>query len=181
MATFACQILKASADLDWVRCVCPGEEEQGSIAEVSYYSYEYDSDSEPFLADAEGGDRYDLSDSGKYVKQKVVLPADAQISSTETKNVSERWYDLCLFCSFLFFSDTFGVLLSIDGRNSVHSNNVAAAVDLFQSVIVQSYNKSRVFLLSPTESPHSAKPYQPPNCTYVNMLVNGKKRETCSV
>lgn len=74
------------------------------MAEVSYYSYEYDSDSEPFLADAEGGDRYDLSDSGKYVKQKVVLPADIQISSLETKNIPKRWYEWshqCLFCFFL--------------------------------------------------------------------------------
>lgn len=64
------------------------------MAEVSYYSYEYDSDSEPFLADAEGGHHYDLSEGGDYVEQKVVLPVDTQITTLETKNIPERWYEL---------------------------------------------------------------------------------------
>ncbi|XP_024134100.1 C3 and PZP-like alpha-2-macroglobulin domain-containing protein 8 isoform X2 [Oryzias melastigma] len=58
-----------------------GEEEQGSVAEASYYSYEYDSDSEPFLADAEGGDR---------VEPKMFLPADAQLAVMDTKSIPER-------------------------------------------------------------------------------------------
>lgn len=61
------------------------------MAEVSYYSYEYDSDSEPFLADAEGGDQYDLPEGGDVVRQKVVLAADTQTSTLETKNTPERW------------------------------------------------------------------------------------------
>uniref|UniRef100_A0A3P9L213 C3 and PZP like alpha-2-macroglobulin domain containing 8 n=1 Tax=Oryzias latipes TaxID=8090 RepID=A0A3P9L213_ORYLA len=62
-----------------------GEEEQGSVAEASYYSYEYDSDSEPFLADAERGDRIDL-------EPKMFLPADAQPPTLDTKSTPERWY-----------------------------------------------------------------------------------------
>ncbi|TDH08472.1 hypothetical protein EPR50_G00098170 [Perca flavescens] len=68
-----------------------GEEEQGSMAEVSYYSYEYDPDSEPFLADAEGGDHFDLPEGGEDVEQKVLLPTDTQIPTLDTKNTPERW------------------------------------------------------------------------------------------
>lgn len=57
------------------------------MAEVSYYSYEYDSDSEPFLADAEGGDHFDLPEA---VEQKVLLPADSQLPTVDTKNTPER-------------------------------------------------------------------------------------------
>ncbi|XP_070764603.1 C3 and PZP-like alpha-2-macroglobulin domain-containing protein 8 [Enoplosus armatus] len=67
-----------------------GEEEQGSMAEVSYYSYEYDPDSEPFLADAEGGDHFDLPEGGEDVEQKVLLPADTQLPTLDTKNTPER-------------------------------------------------------------------------------------------
>ncbi|XP_076009289.1 C3 and PZP-like alpha-2-macroglobulin domain-containing protein 8 [Genypterus blacodes] len=68
-----------------------GEEEQGSMAEVSYYSYEYDPDTEPFLADAEGDGRFDLPDAGKVViDQKALDPADAQTPTLDTKNTPER-------------------------------------------------------------------------------------------
>ncbi|KAK1897079.1 C3 and PZP-like alpha-2-macroglobulin domain containing protein 8 [Dissostichus eleginoides] len=71
---------------------CPqSEEEQGSMAEVSYYSYEYDQDSEHFLADADGGDQFDLPDGGTDVEQKVLLPADTQLPTLDTKNTPERW------------------------------------------------------------------------------------------
>ncbi|KAL6107852.1 cpamd8 [Pungitius sinensis] len=70
-----------------------GEEEQGSMAEVSYYSYEYDPDAEPFLADAEGGDIFQLPGGGDAVaEQKVLLRADTQLPTTaDTKNTPERW------------------------------------------------------------------------------------------
>lgn len=74
--------------------ISPGEEEQGSMAEVSYYSYEYDPDSEPFLADAEGGDHSDLPEGGGDVEQKVLLPTDILLPTLDTKNTPERWYDL---------------------------------------------------------------------------------------
>ncbi|CAN9500475.1 unnamed protein product [Ophioblennius macclurei] len=67
-----------------------GEEEQGSIAEVSYYSYEYDPDSDPFLADADGGDHFDIPDSGGDLGQKVLLPADTQLPTLGTKNTPAR-------------------------------------------------------------------------------------------
>lgn len=70
----------------------PGEEEQGSMAEVSYYSYEYDPDSEPFLADADGGDHFDFPDRGD-VGQKLFLPTDIQPPTLDTKNTPARWYD----------------------------------------------------------------------------------------
>lgn len=62
------------------------------MAEVSYYSYEYDPDSEPFLADADGGDHFDLPKGAEIVEQKVLLPADTQITTLDTKNTPERWY-----------------------------------------------------------------------------------------
>ena len=61
------------------------------MAEVSYYSYEYDTDSEPFLADADGGDHFDFSDRGGGVDQKLFLPADIQPPILDTKNTPERW------------------------------------------------------------------------------------------
>lgn len=64
------------------------------MAEVSYYSYEYDPDSEPFLADAVGGDHFDLPEGGGDVEQKVLLPADTQLPTLDTKNTPERWYEL---------------------------------------------------------------------------------------
>lgn len=78
-------------------CLCfipVGEEEQGSVAEVSYYSYEYDLDSEPFLADAEEGVRLDLPEGGGRLDQKVLLPADSQLPIVDTKSSPERWYVL---------------------------------------------------------------------------------------
>lgn len=71
--------------------ISPGEEEQGSMAEVSYYSYEYDPDSESFLADAEGGDHFDLPEGGEDVEQKVLMPTDTQLPTVDTKNTPERW------------------------------------------------------------------------------------------
>nr|XP_004555063.2 C3 and PZP-like alpha-2-macroglobulin domain-containing protein 8 isoform X1 [Maylandia zebra] len=67
-----------------------GEEEQGSMAEVSYYSYEYDPDSDPFLADAEGGDHFDLPEGGRGVEHNVLLPVDSQLPTLDTKNTPER-------------------------------------------------------------------------------------------
>lgn len=75
----------------------PGEEEQGSMAEVSYYSYEYDPDSDPFLADAEGGDNFDLPEGGGDVEQKGVFATDIQLPTLDTKNTPERWYELRYF------------------------------------------------------------------------------------
>lgn len=71
----------------------PGEEEQGSMAEVSYYSYDYGPDSEPFLADADGGDHFDFPDRGGDVAQKLFPPTDIQPPTLDTKNTPERWYD----------------------------------------------------------------------------------------
>lgn len=65
-----------------------GEDEQVSMAEVSYYSYEYDPDSEPFLADADTGDRFYLPLGGEVVESKV--PADTQLPTPDTKNSPER-------------------------------------------------------------------------------------------
>lgn len=68
------------------------------MAELSYYSYEYDPDSEPFLADAEGGDHSDLSEGGGDVEQKVLMRADPQLPTLDTKNTPERWYELLQDC-----------------------------------------------------------------------------------
>lgn len=57
------------------------------MAEVSYYSYEYDPDSEPFIADADGGDRFDFPDGGGDIATDIQLPV------LDTKNTPERWYD----------------------------------------------------------------------------------------
>uniref|UniRef100_A0A3P9P539 C3 and PZP like alpha-2-macroglobulin domain containing 8 n=2 Tax=Poecilia reticulata TaxID=8081 RepID=A0A3P9P539_POERE len=67
-----------------------GEEEQGSMPEVSYYSYEYDSD--PFLADGEGGDHFDIPEGGGGVQHKVPLQANTQLPTMDTKSTPERWY-----------------------------------------------------------------------------------------
>ena len=67
------------------------------MAEVSYYSYEYDPDTEPFLADAEGGDHFDLPEGGEGVEQKLLLPADTQLPTLDTRNSPERWYELFVF------------------------------------------------------------------------------------
>ena len=69
-----------------------GEEEQGSMAEVSYYSYEYDPDSQPFLADSDGHDHFELHAGGKGPEHRVVIPADTQLTTLDTKNTPERWY-----------------------------------------------------------------------------------------
>lgn len=69
----------------------PGDEEQGSMAEVSYYSYEYDPDSEPFLAD--GGAHSELLEGGGDVEQKAPQPTDIQLLPLpDTKNAPQRWY-----------------------------------------------------------------------------------------
>ncbi|XP_038157657.1 C3 and PZP-like alpha-2-macroglobulin domain-containing protein 8 [Cyprinodon tularosa] len=68
-----------------------GEEEQGSMmTEVSYYSYEYDSDSGAFLADAEGGDHSDIPEGGGVVQHNVPLPANSQLPTADTKSTPER-------------------------------------------------------------------------------------------
>lgn len=72
------------------------------MAEVSYYSYEYDPDSEPFLADAEGGDHLELPEGGGDVEQKVLLPTDIQLPSLDTKNTPERWYEPLSFFFLAF-------------------------------------------------------------------------------
>lgn len=97
------------------------------MAEVSYYSYEYDPDSEPFLADAEGGDHVELPEGGRDVEQKVLLPTDIQLPSLDTKNTPERWYEPLSFFFFLAFNPRFlacfcrVLYLSIDYVNH-HSN-----------------------------------------------------------
>ncbi|XP_015826901.3 C3 and PZP-like alpha-2-macroglobulin domain-containing protein 8 isoform X1 [Nothobranchius furzeri] len=65
-----------------------GEEEQGSMAEVSYYSYDYDSDSEPGVGD--GGDRFDVPDVGAGVEKKFLQPADTHPPVMDTKSTPER-------------------------------------------------------------------------------------------
>ncbi|XP_061833863.1 C3 and PZP-like alpha-2-macroglobulin domain-containing protein 8 isoform X1 [Nerophis lumbriciformis] len=68
-----------------------GEEEQGSMADVSYYSYDYDPHSEPFLADAEAPDPFDVPRADRDAANKVVLlPADPQIPTVDTRNIPER-------------------------------------------------------------------------------------------
>lgn len=67
-----------------------GEEEQGSMAEVSYYSYEYDPDTEPFLADSEGHDHFELRAGGKGPEHRVIIPADPQQTTLDTKNIPGR-------------------------------------------------------------------------------------------
>lgn len=77
-----------------ILCSHPGDEEQGSMAEVSYYSYEYDPDSEPFLADADGGAHSELLEGGGDVEQKTPQPTDVQLLPLpDTKNAPQRWYD----------------------------------------------------------------------------------------
>lgn len=70
------------------------------MAEVSYYSYEYDPDSEPFLADADGGDHIDFPDRRGDIEQKLFLPSDIQPPTLDTKNTPERWYDSPSKCTF---------------------------------------------------------------------------------
>lgn len=62
-----------------------GDDDQASIAEISYYSYEYDPDSEPFLADT--GDQFYLP-LGAEIESKV--PADIPLPTPETRNSPER-------------------------------------------------------------------------------------------
>nr|XP_029488379.1 C3 and PZP-like alpha-2-macroglobulin domain-containing protein 8 [Oncorhynchus nerka] len=63
-----------------------GEEEQGSMAEVSYYSYEYDPDSEPFAA--EGEDHFELAEGEQGGEQDS--PSDSQLPTLDTKDTHER-------------------------------------------------------------------------------------------
>ena len=62
------------------------------MAEVSYYSYEYDPDSQPFLADSDGHDHFELHAGGKGPEHRVVIPADTQLTTLDTKNTPDRWY-----------------------------------------------------------------------------------------
>ncbi|KAK7889726.1 hypothetical protein WMY93_025286 [Mugilogobius chulae] len=62
-----------------------GEEDQVSVAEVSYYSYEYDPD--PFLADADMADPLYLP-LGAEIESKV--PVDIQLSTPDTRINPER-------------------------------------------------------------------------------------------
>lgn len=62
------------------------------MAEVSYYSYEYDSNSDPFLADGEGGDHFDIPEGGGGVQYKMRLQANTQVPTMDTKSTPERWY-----------------------------------------------------------------------------------------
>lgn len=68
-----------------------GVEEQGSMAEASYYSYEYDPDSELFLTDGDGADIFDVPDVGAGVEHKLLLPVDPYLPATDTKTTPERW------------------------------------------------------------------------------------------
>lgn len=63
------------------------------MAEVSYYSYEYDPDSDPFLADADGVHQSAHPEIQQSVEQTVPLPADKQLPTLDTKNTPERWYE----------------------------------------------------------------------------------------
>ncbi|XP_056132926.1 C3 and PZP-like alpha-2-macroglobulin domain-containing protein 8 [Lampris incognitus] len=68
-----------------------GEEEQASMAEVSYYSYEYDPDSEPFLANAEGEEHLELpAEEEGAERSKGTVSADAHLTMLDTKNNPER-------------------------------------------------------------------------------------------
>lgn len=59
-----------------------GGEEQGSQSEVSYYSYEYDSDSEPFPAEP---------DAHFLLPAETQTPMASQTLSLDTKDSPERW------------------------------------------------------------------------------------------
>lgn len=62
-----------------------GEDDQASIVEVSYYSYEYDPDSEPFLADADTGDQFYLP-----VGAETKVPTDTPLPTPNTRHSPER-------------------------------------------------------------------------------------------
>lgn len=63
------------------------------MAEVSYYSYEYDPDSEPFLADADGEAHSELLEGGGDVEQKAPQPTGVQLLPLpDTKSTPQRWY-----------------------------------------------------------------------------------------
>ncbi|XP_053709629.1 C3 and PZP-like alpha-2-macroglobulin domain-containing protein 8 [Synchiropus splendidus] len=64
-----------------------GEEEQGSMAEASYYSYEYDPDTDSFLADADG-DHLNFPEETLDVDPKAPLPVNTH--SVRTRNHPER-------------------------------------------------------------------------------------------
>ncbi|KAM9761751.1 C3 and PZP-like alpha-2-macroglobulin domain-containing protein 8 isoform 1-T1 [Menidia menidia] len=66
------------------------EEEQGSMAEASYYSYDYDPDAEAFPPDADGGDGVVLPGGGA-VERKAPPLADVQhLPTADTRNTPER-------------------------------------------------------------------------------------------
>ncbi|XP_077390785.1 C3 and PZP-like alpha-2-macroglobulin domain-containing protein 8 [Festucalex cinctus] len=68
-----------------------GEEEPGSMADVTYYSYDYDADSEPFLADAGARDpAFHVPRAHPDAAPKGPLPADTQIPTAATRNSPER-------------------------------------------------------------------------------------------
>nr|XP_057929611.1 C3 and PZP-like alpha-2-macroglobulin domain-containing protein 8 isoform X2 [Doryrhamphus excisus] len=60
------------------------EEEQGSMADVSYYTYDYDPDSEPFLANADARDSFDVTQADQDAAQHILLPAETQIPTVDT-------------------------------------------------------------------------------------------------
>ncbi|KAM6962537.1 C3 and PZP-like alpha-2-macroglobulin domain-containing protein 8 [Aplochiton taeniatus] len=71
---------------------CPqGDEEQGSMAEVSYYSYEYDPASEAFPIDGEN--HFELPVVEEMDELEFPVPTDGQLPTLDTKEPPERWYD----------------------------------------------------------------------------------------
>lgn len=79
------------------------------MAEVSYYSYEYDPDSEPFLADADGGAHSELLEGGGGVEQKAPQPTDVQLLPIpDTKDAPQRWYDTFTDNKHSFYFFQFG-------------------------------------------------------------------------
>lgn len=82
------------------------------MAEVSYYSYEYDPDSEAFIADADGGDRFDFPDGGGDIATDIQLPV------LDTKNTPERWYDP-LASKYMVLIVAFSPFISVDQRWSM--------------------------------------------------------------
>lgn len=62
--------------------ILAGGEDQSSMPEVSYYSYEYDSDSEAFPAEP---------DAHFLLPAETQMPMVSQTLSLDTKDTPERW------------------------------------------------------------------------------------------
>ncbi len=66
-----------------------GGEEPGSVAEVSYYSYEYDPDSDSFSPESEEK----LIPIGEEEEAADTKQLSGHILTVDTKDSTERWWD----------------------------------------------------------------------------------------